>query len=79
MVIATLMICLGAQFIVETTDEILKPNNKDSKLYVSLAFIHLYLCTMVFSISPKINEGFLHQELESHMTHIGNNISTKDE
>ena len=79
MVIATLMICLGAQFIVETTDEILKPNNKDSKLYISLAFIHLYLCTMVFSISPKINEDFFDKKSKSHMTHIGNNISTKDE
>ena len=34
---------------------------------------------MTFSISPKINEGLLHQESESHMTHVGKNISTKDE
>lgn len=66
-------------FIFETTNDILAPYNKNSKIYASLAFVHLYMTTMIFSISPKINESFLHEESESHMTYIGNNISTKDE
>ena len=71
------MIALAAMFIVDTTDDILAPYNKGSRVYVSLSFTHLFLTTMIYAISPKINEGLLEQD--GSTSHIGNNISTKDE
>ena len=64
-------------FIVKQTHQILSPTPKDVSIYASLSFTFLFLSTFIFSIAPKITENLTSKD--DYLSHIGHNISTKDE